>query len=388
MAKDIYVKGSVADAVKYAEQGDRLIIPEGIYYENNIIIDKPLTLEGINFPVIDGKKELNTIIIRSSGVNIKGISLINSGASSSTDYSGLRIESCSDINISGNRFNGNFFTIYLSNVKNCILRNNIIISDAHTESFSGNGIHAWKSNNITIEYNDISGCRDGIYFEFVTNSLIRYNRSHSNLRYGLHFMFSEGNIYEKNKFESNGAGVAVMYTKNIKMIDNEFTNNWGANAYGLLLKEISNSVIKGNKFIKNTTGIYLEGCNALFISGNTISENGWALKILGNCYGDTLIRNNFSRNTFDVSTNSSVSNNIFSYNYWDKYKGYDLDKNGTGDIPYRPVSLFSLTVETIPSSITLLRSFLVDILDAAEKTLPSIIPESLIDNEPSMFLYD
>jgi nitrous oxidase accessory protein len=27
-------------------------------------------------------------------------------------------------------------------------------------------------------------------------------------------------------------------------------------------------------------------------------------------------------------------------NYWDKYEGYDLDKNKIGDIPYHPLSLY------------------------------------------------
>src|SRR5690606_31426869 len=105
---------------------------------------------------------------------------------------------------------------------------------------------------ITLEDNQVSGHRDGFYFEFVKNSVILRNTSSENLRYGLHFMFSDGNRYEDNRFVSNGAGVAVMYTREIIMRKNRFLNNWGPTAYGLLLKDISNSEISANLFQGNT----------------------------------------------------------------------------------------------------------------------------------------
>ncbi|HWA05796.1 MAG TPA: nitrous oxide reductase family maturation protein NosD, partial [Ignavibacteria bacterium] len=74
----------------------------------------------------------------------------------------------------------------------------------------------------------------------------------------------------------------------------------------------------------------------------------------------------------------------FMGNYWDKYKGYDLDKNGTGDVPYRPVSLFSKIVEETPEAVFLLRSFVADLLDMAERVVPVFTPESLIDETPRM----
>ena len=42
---------------------------------------------------------------------------------------------------------------------------------------------------------------------------------------------------------------AVMYTKDVKMFNNTFEQNWGDSAYGLLLKDISDSYIFNNKFI-------------------------------------------------------------------------------------------------------------------------------------------
>jgi len=109
---------------------------------------------------------------------------------------------------------------------------------------------------------------------------------------------------------------------------------------------------------------------------------------MANCTEDTIIRNNFSGNSFDISTNGISNENIYELNYWDNYSGYDLNHDNIGDIPYRPVSLFSLIVEEIPCSVIMLRSFMIEILNKAEKTVPVFIPESIIDNKPVMSRYD
>jgi nitrous oxidase accessory protein len=197
-------------------------------------------------------------------------------------------------------------------------------------------------------------------------------------------MFSDDDSYQNNIFRNNGSGVAVMYTKNVVMKNNRFEQNWGGAAYGLLLKEISHSVIMNNVFAKNTIGIYAEGTGTTYLHHNEFRENGWALKIWGDCIDDTLMFNNFSGNTFDVSTNATMSHNFFQNNYWDHYAGYDLDKDSYGDIAYHPVSLYSKMTQESPYSLMLLHSFFVDILDGAEKMLPSVTPAEFRDDKPLM----
>ena len=85
-----------------------------------------------------------------------------------------------------------------------------------------------------------------------------------------------------------------------------------------------------------------------------------------------------------MATNGSLVLNKFYNNYWDKYEGYDMNKDGFGDVPYHPVSMYSMIVEQNPSSLMLLRSFMVSLLDKAEKAIPSLTPENLVDNKPMM----
>jgi nitrous oxidase accessory protein len=255
-------------------------------------------------------------------------------------------------------------------------------ASAKDELQSGNGVHAWKCNNLIIKNNSLSGHRDGIYFEFVTGSLITNNKSFGNIRYGLHFMFSHNDIYSYNTFSDNGAGVAVMYTKGVTMYKNTFYHNWGDASYGLLLKEIADSKIERNRFLKNTVGIFMEGSSRIHVAGNEFSDNGWAMRIQASCDDNVFEKNNFMGNSFDVATNGTMMLNTFNGNYWDKYDGYDLDRNGIGDVPYYPVSVYAVITERIPTAMILYRSFLTNIMDQVEKVMPSIIPDQLKDDKP------
>lgn len=374
----------IRKAVEVSKNGDHLFIHPGIYNVNELIINKSITITGIDYPVLDANNKGSGVIIQAADVIVEGLLIRNIPVSFMVDNSGIKVEKTKNVTIRNNRLEDCFFAIYVSNSDSCNVINNTVTGHSQSESFSGNGIHLWKCIEAVIEGNTVSGHRDGIYFEFVSNSKILNNLSEKNLRYGLHFMFSEGNSYIKNTFRENGAGVAVMYTKKVLMEGNTFENNWGTSSYGLLLKDISRSTIINNKFTKNTTGIYSEGSSEVLIKNNSFSENGWAMKMLGDCTYDTITNNNFFNNTFDVSTNSSVNANFFDYNYWDKYNGYDLNKDDIGDVAYRPVSLFSTLVERTPEAILLIRSFLVDLIDLTEKIMPVFIPETLIDNHPSM----
>ncbi len=275
-----------------------------------------------------------------------------------------------------------FFGIYLEKSNNGKIYHNKIIGDAIEEYNSGNGIQLWYSKNIEIEHNFVQHVRDGIYLEFADNCVIKNNVSSNNVRYGLHFMFSNNDTYQDNTFENNGAGVAVMFSKKIKMYNNTFKENWGSASYGMLLKEINDAEIEGNRFLDNTIGINIEGSNRITYKNNDFINNGWAIKVRGACYTNKFVQNNFLYNSFDISYNSKINDNVFDGNYWSNYTGYDLNKDGVGDIPYRPVKLFSYIVNRTPETIILLRSLFIDLIDFSEKVSPVFTPDNLLDNNP------
>jgi nitrous oxidase accessory protein len=375
---------SINKAMALAKDGDTVVVNKGLYREGTIIIDKKIVFIGKGFPVLDGQKKYEVISVKADGVVVNGFKIIRSGHGSLVEPCGIKVYSRNNVVIQNNILNDNFFAIYIQNGKNCTIKNNKIIAYAKEEQEIGNGIHCWKSSYITVTSNFISGHRDGIYFEFVSNSTIKRNRSENNLRYGLHFMFSNDDAYVANTFKNNGAGVAVMYSHRVKMYSNYFIENWGDSAYGLLLKEITDSYIVGNLFNENTSGIHMEGITRTLIQKNIFKANGWGMNIQASCMDNVIKNNNFLGNTFDISTNGSLVMNTFDSNYWDKYEGYDLNKDGIGDVPYHPLSLFAVLTQKNPSVMLLYRSFMITLLDKSEKILPSITPDNFIDNTPLM----
>lgn len=375
---------SIKSALKNVKNGDTIYVFEGIYKEGNIIIDKEIKFIGKNYPVLDGQKKFEVLSVKSANTLICGFKVQHSGYATLDDPGAIKVYDSHNVTVCDNILDDNFFGIYLQYCKNCIVKNNQIKAYGIEEQQIGNGIHCWKSDSLQIIGNRVSGHRDGIYFEFVTNSIIWRNISTKNIRYGLHFMFSNNDAYITNVFKNNGAGVSVMFTKNVKMINNTFEENWGDAAYGLFLKEISDSYIYGNNFIKNTSAIHMEGTSRLKVEKNVFESNGWGMKIQASCMDNEVTANNFIANTFDISTNGSLVLNTFNGNYWDKYEGYDLDRNQIGDVPYHPLSLFSVIVENNPPAMLLFRSFMVSLLDKSEKMIPSLTPDNFIDNAPLM----
>jgi len=375
---------TIKDGIKQAKPHQKVTVKSGVYKEHLIIIDKPITLFTNEKATIDGENIDNIIQVFADSVTIDGFKIIHVGSSHTTDYSAIRVDKASNFLIQNLELREIFFGIMLAKSKHGTIRNVKVFGDAVQQHNSGNAIHLWHSNHVLIDNNTLIQSRDGIYLEFSDDCIISNNVSKENIRYGLHFMFSNRDEYRNNTFENNGAGVAVMFSKKITMIDNRFRYNWGSASYGLLLKEINDAEIIGNTFEKNTVGINVEGSNRINYKNNEFKSNGWAIKVNGACYNNIFKHNNFLYNSFDVSYNSKMNNNKFDENFWSGYTGYDLDKNGFGDIPYRPVKLFSYVVNRTPNTIILMRSLFVDLIDFSESVSPAFTPDNLMDERPLM----
>lgn len=374
----------IKEALKIAKPFDTVNLKAGVYRSHNLLVDKPITIIGEKGAVIDGQDKGEVIRIISDSVHIEEITIINVGTSYTKDYAAIRVAKAKYFSIRNVRLEKLFFGIYLEKAEHGEVIGNTIIGDAVEEFNSGNGIQLWYCKNVEVSQNRVEQVRDGIYIEFSDHISIKENISSNNVRYGLHFMFSNDDTYVNNTFENNGAGVAVMFSKRIKMAGNTFKKNWGTASFGLLLKEISDAEITGNTFEENTIGINIEGSNRIEYRRNTFIRNGWALKVRGACYTNAFINNNFLYNSFDISYNSKINDNVFEQNYWSDYSGYDLNKDGIGDVPYRPVKLYSYIVNRTPETIILLRSLFMDIIDFSEKVSPVFTPDNLMDPEPRM----
>ena len=361
-------------------------VKEDISLKNTIIINKPLTLKGEPIlnrkPIINGNFQKNVILVKDTeNVTITNLNIQNSGSSDIEEFAGIHLINVKHCSVNQNVLYNNTYGVYLANTQDCIVENNVFYSFAENEVKSGNGIHLWYSYNNILKNNVITGHRDGLYFEYSENLIVEHNRIYNNLRYGIHFMFCSGSQIQYNEVD-NPTGIALMYSKELNLSNNIFKNSWGSSFKALLLKDINSSVISNNLFYNNTTGIFTDNSNNNKVFKNKFLNNGIALEILGNSYYNEFYHNIFENNIFDVATNSRDNPNKYYENFWDKYRGYDLDKDGYGDVPYRPVSLFSYWISRFPTLSIMVRSPMVDFLELLEKVYPVITPSQLMDEKP------
>jgi nitrous oxidase accessory protein len=383
---------SLAQAIAAAGAGDTLRLHVGVYAEHDLVITKPLvivadsagTANGGEVVIDAGSQGTSIIFIRAGGVTLRGLVLCNVGVSYVEDNAAVRVEGVRECRFEGLQIRNAFFGLYFAKSAACVVTQCVLRAQQGFESSSGNGIHCWRCDSMTVRGNDVRGHRDGIYLEFTRHAAVSNNFSEGNMRYGLHFMFSDSCLYDHNTFQRNGSGVAVMYSRNVQMLRNRFENNWGAAAYGVLFKDITDSYMADNHFVKNTVGLYAEGMSRTIIERNEFVDNGWALRMMGSSGDNSFRTNNVVGNSFDVTTNSFESLNTFAGNYWSRYQGYDLNRDGVGDVPFRPVRLFSVLVEQQQPALVLMHSIIVELLDLAERVIPSMTPETLIDATPAM----
>jgi len=376
---------SIQKAVNQAQSGDSIFIQKGIYKEHNIFINKKsLHLYGEEGSVIDSEHKGYGFKVEATDFSITDLTIKNIEVSYTSDYAAIYLFRCFDFKLKNITLRNAFFGFLIEKSRNGLVLQNDISGTGDSEASSGNAIHLWDSEEIEVRDNHVYNMRDGIYIEFGSNNIFENNDSHDNMRYGLHFMFSNDNRYSNNIFRNNSAGVAVMFSKRIVMNNNVFKKNWGTASYGLLLKEINDAEIYNNTFEDNTVGITTDGSTRITYRENDFINNGYAVIFIGGSYQNNFIKNNFLYNNFDLSYSGRLNDNSFDNNFWSDYTGYDLDKDGYGDVPYRPVKLFSYLVNNTPESIILLRSLFIDIINFSEKVTPIFTPENLTDQNPLM----
>lgn len=375
---------TIEKALQLAKPYDTILLKGTFQLDSAYTITMPLSIIGQQ-AILDGQGKTGMWIIHANNVLIRDLTLLHTGMSYIEDRACISISKSNHISILHVKMIQSFFGIFAYQSRHILVEDCFFDGLGTTEFNAANGIHLWYCDSVNLIDNIVQHHRDGIYLEFTNNSEIKNNISRNNIRYGMHFMFSNNDSYIENTFQYNGAGVAVMYSHNIQMKKNTFSRNYGPNAYGLLLKEIHDSEIRQNYFLDNTAGLFMEECSRLNIIRNTFQSNGWAMRITGSSLDNQITRNNFLQNSFDVaSLTANVQDNRFYENYWSDYRGYDLNGDNIGDVPFHPMRMFAYVVMRYNISVVLLRSLLESLLNVAESVIPIVTPSKLVDPAPLM----
>jgi nitrous oxidase accessory protein len=423
---------SLQEQIDSAQPGDTLIIDGGVYDER-IVIDKPLTIQGEDWPVIDGGGDGDVITIAADDVTLSGFVARNSGRAVSQEPAAIKVEEAHAPTIERNRIESSHFGIHVTGSHHATISNNEIdLGDTPIER-RGHAIYFWEVSGGAIHGNNITNAADGVHLEFSDDNGIALNAV-SDSRYALHFMYSNNNRIIDNTFTDNLAGAVLMFSHDLLLKDNEISNNrHGATGAGILTKDVDNLFVEGNRIIRNKYGLQADGtpqaigASATFMNNlfalndtgvglstnspitfveNAMIENAVQVESLG---GDLLAdvhggaaqtpsRNSDSDHQGHGGTGTASAGqptaaaagravwNIGGRgNYWSDYAGYDADGDGVGDQAYRPEPAFAGALADNPTLRLFQFTLAQEALDMAAEMFPVYQYDPVIeDSAPLM----
>ena len=200
----------LAAAVKAAAPGDVIEVARGLY-QVNLLIDKPLTLRGIDRPTLSGGNQGDTIRVTAPDVVIEGLIVRDSGDSLKHQNAGIYLYPGAHRAVVRNcDLTYNLFGLWIEKADDVLIeRNTITGKREYGSSQRGNGIQLYNTQRARIFSNNISFVRDALYVDVSHHAVFRDNRLHHS-RYGTHYMNSYHNLWEDNDTYYNRGGLALM----------------------------------------------------------------------------------------------------------------------------------------------------------------------------------
>lgn len=377
---------SIQEAIHTARAGDTIRVESG-FYRGNLILDKQVTLEGVGKPIIHGDGQASVITVTADGCVVRGFVIEFSGTMLIDEDSGILLKS-SHNQIEQNELRDVLFGIYLFSADHNLIADNTIRGREYLElGERGSGIHIWNSRDNVIRANNITLLRDGMYFQNAYHTTITGNRV-SELRYGIHYMFSDDNKFEDNLFYNNVAGAAIMYSHRIELRRNGFLHNRGFSSFGILFQDSDNCLVEDNLIVDNVVGIFMEALRRSIFQRNLIAANDTAIEIFSSAEENVFERNNFMANLSPIQLVGKRTTTLWSRlgngNYWSDYTGYDLDADGIGDVPFKIQNVFEHLERNYPRLRLYLFSPAAQAIALADKAFPVIEGSKEFDFYPLM----
>ncbi|MCA9283853.1 MAG: nitrous oxide reductase family maturation protein NosD [Phycisphaerales bacterium] len=372
----------IAALIEAAPAGATVRVPAGTYH-GTLHVGRAVVLDGGGAAVLDGDGAAEVLVIDAPGVTVRGLVVRGSGVKVEMESAGIRVLS-GPVVLEDNVVEDALFGIDLRESPRSVLRGNTVVGKRLDLGRRGDAIRLWRCDDAIVEDNVVRHGRDVIMW-YCDRLRIRRNLVEDS-RYGLHFMYAHDAVVEDNTLRDNSVGMYIMYSADIALTNNRLTGNRGPSGYGLGLKDMDGLVAEGNLFASNRVGVYVDNSPSSLDSEGVFARNLIAYNTIGmaltpNVRGNVLVRNAFVENEEQIALlgRGELRDNAFARggqgNYWSDYGGYDRDRDGVGDLPYRSASLFENLMDREPKLRLFLYSPIEQAVDFAARTLPEMLPE-------------
>ena len=378
----------LAEAIAAAAPGDTIEVTGGVFH-GNLVVDRPLTLIGLDGATLDGNGAGTVLRLEAPDTTVRGFVVQNSGDSLDREDSGI-IAAAPRALVEGNQLINVLFGIYINAAPGSTVRGNTIEGQDLEIARRGDLIRLWDSDDVLIENNVTRRGRDAVLWYSEHMTLRGNDFSHG--RYGLHFMYCDDAIIEGNRLTNNSVGAYLMYGRRLTLRDNLIAFNRGPSGYGIGLKDMDDVTITGNRFLDNRVGVYNDGSprelNSVgIIQGNLFAYNDIAIEMLPSVRHNLISDNSFVENEQQVMVagGGQLRDNEWTVgdrgNYWSDYAGYDADGDGQGEIVYRSERLLDDLLGRRPELRLFIYSPVVSAVDFAARAFPLVRPQPILVDE-------
>jgi nitrous oxidase accessory protein len=364
-----------------AERGARVEVGPGVY-EGDLQLERPVHLVGVGRPRLVGSGKGSVVRIRAPGVVVEGFDIDGRGGGDlGRDSAGVHVAATGAV-VRDCRISRTLFGVYLREAHGARVAGNIVVGIREKEpGEKGSGIHVWNTDGFVLEQNEVRDARDGFYIQSSPHGTVRGNVAHD-LRYALHYMFSDDNVFEDNVFRDSAAGAVIMYSRRIEFRRNRFLHNRGFASVALLFKACDDTVAEDNLLADNARGVFLEGSYRNVFRRNVVAASDVAIVLYDSCGGVRFEGNAFVGNLTSLELVGRRTDTRFDGNYWSDNSEPDLDGDGRSDRPHVLGSLFDHLRGNLAAADLLAQSVAASALAAAERSFPVLAPIQAVDRAP------
>ena len=378
--------GNLAAALEAAQDGDTLRLLSG-EHSGPVTITKPLTILGADDDVlIKGNGKGSVITVKAPDVMIRDIEVTGSGLLLETQDSGIFLhKTATGAKVQNTRIRDNLIGIYVWGARDAVVADNIITGRRDLRmNERGNGVQIWNAPGARIEGNTIRYGRDGIFVTTSKKNVFARNVM-EDLRFAVHYMYTNGSTVSGNVSRGNHLGFALMFSTKIEVTGNRSENDRDR---GILFNYANRVNVRGN----SVTGgpekcVFIYNSNKNSISGNLFAGCSIGVHFTGGSERNRIHGNAFVGNRTQVKyvgTRWVEWSHEGQGNYWSDHSAFDLNRDGVADTAYRPNDLTDQILWRSPAAKLLTSSPALQVLKWAQSSFPALHPGGVIDRAPLM----
>jgi nitrous oxidase accessory protein len=404
--------------------GDVVLVKAGEHH-GSIRVGRKITVEGELGAVLAGPGRGSVVTISAAGAIVRGLIIRGSGRDLEKMDSGIFIEkTAAGAIVEANRIEGNLYGVYIHGAPGAVVRQNEI-SGIRTGRMNdaGSGVSVWDAPGAKVLDNEFRFGRDGI-FSIASRKNVFHGNRFRDLRFAVHYMYTNEGEVTNNVSIGNTVGYAVMYSHRLTIRGNVSD---GDRDRGFLFNFANGSRIEGNMVLGRqqpaerwaTSGMHgevpehglpaerkpeatvlaagaragPEKCVFIYNTNQNRFRDNWfegceiGIHFTAGSEGNEIVGNAFVKNQNQVKY---VGTRYLDWskggrgNYWSDNPAFDLNGDGLGDSAYRPNDLMDKVLWTAPQAKVLANSPAVQVIRWAQAQFPALLPGGVVDSHPLM----